>query len=71
MTIPYERYTAIKNTERFLVELMDPKKTPKVPKYVRERAYRCLRHYPGEYYMEMAQQQAPDVFGEFNESTNR
>lgn len=64
MTMPIERTWAIKNTKQFLLDLMDPKKTPRVPKAIRLEAYRCLRHYPGDYYMEQAQQLAPEVFGE-------
>ena len=67
MTMPCERYWAINNTRRFLVDLMDPKKTPKVPEEIRKEAYRCLRHYPGEYYMEKAQQQAPEIFGDYED----
>ena len=67
MTMPCERYWAINNTRLFLVDLMDPKKTPKVPKEIRKEAYRCLRHYPGEYYMEKAQQQAPEIFGDYED----
>jgi hypothetical protein len=50
---------------------MDPKKTPKVPKAIRTRAYWCLRHYPSEYYMEKARDLAPEVFGDnpVNENT--
>ena len=64
--MPIERTWAIKNTKQFLVDLMDPKKTPRVPSSVRKEAYRCLRHYPGDYYMEQAQELAPEVFGERN-----
>jgi hypothetical protein len=64
MTMPIERTWAIKNTKQFLVDLMDPKKTPRVPKAIRKEAYRCLRHYPGNYYMDRAQELAPEVFGE-------
>jgi len=64
MTMPIERTWAINNTKQFLVDLMDPKKTPRVPKAIRTEAYRCLRHYPGQYHMEQAQQLAPQVFGE-------
>ena len=63
MTMPTERTWAIKNTKQFLVDLMDPKKTPRVPKAIRLEAYRCLRHYPGDYHMEEAQRLAPSVFG--------
>ena len=51
MTMPNERRWAIINTEKFLRDLMDPKKTPRVPSAIRKEAYRCLRHYPGEYHM--------------------
>ena len=65
MTMNYERRWAVNNTRQFLVDLMNPKKTPRVPKAVRTEAYRCLRHYPGEYYMEEAAKQAPEIFGEW------
>ena len=67
MTLPCERYNSIKRTETFLRDLMDPKKTPRVPRTVRKEAYRCLKHYPGEYYMEEAQKMAPAIFGEWND----
>ena len=66
MTLPIERKQAVLRTEQFLKDLMDPKKTPRVPKAIREQAYRCLKHYPHEYDMEMASEQAPAVFGEWN-----
>lgn len=46
MTLPDERTRAILNTQQFLRNLLDPKKTPKVPREVRLDALRCLRHYP-------------------------
>ena len=67
MTMPNERMNAIKSTRQFLVDLMDPKKTPGVPSVVRKEAYRCVKHYPGEYYMEEAQKIAPSIFGEWND----
>jgi len=66
MTMPNERRNAINHTRRFLVALMDPKKTPKVPSAVRKEASRCLKHYPGEYHMEQAEQLAPSVFGDWD-----
>jgi len=66
MTLPTERTWAIKNTQSFLRDLLDPKKTPRVPSAVRKEAYRCLKHYPGDYHMEQAQIKAPTVFGEHN-----
>jgi hypothetical protein len=65
--MPIERNWAIKNTRQFLVDLMDPKKTPRVPSVVRKEAYRCLKHYPGDYHMEEAQRLAPSVFGRLDE----
>ena len=51
MTLPIERTNAVLNVERFLMDLRDPKKYPRVPKAVREEASRLLRHYPSKYNM--------------------
>lgn len=67
MTLPYERRRAINNTRQFLVDLTDPKKTPRVPSAVRKEAFRCLRHYPGDYHMDEARKTAPDVFGDWED----
>lgn len=61
MTLPDERYRAIKWTEQFLTDLLDPKKTPRVPKDVRQRAYSCLRHYPGGYYLDLLATRSPEI----------
>lgn len=66
MTLPNERRLAVLRTEDFLKDLMDPKKTPRVPKEIRKRAYSCLKHFPGAYDMERAQQLAPKIFGEWD-----
>lgn len=52
MTLPIERTNAVLRTERFLIDLMDPKKYPRVPKAVRQEAGRLLKHYPSQYDME-------------------
>lgn len=65
MTLPYERRSAVDRTRYFLYDLLDPKKTPRVPKQIREEAYRCLKHYPLPYEMEQAAEQAPAVFGDW------
>ena len=67
VTMPNERQYAIRNTRAFLVELLDPKKTPRIPKDIRLKAYYCLKHFPGEYHMEEARKQAPSIFGEWND----
>jgi len=53
MTTPSERINSIAYTEQFLLDLIDPKKTPRVPKEIRERAMRLLRHYPSKFDLEM------------------
>jgi len=67
MTMPCERTRAVNVTRQFLSDLMNPKLTPRVPSEVRDRAYRCIKHYPGEYYMNLSQEQLPDVWGDPNE----
>ena len=63
MTIPSERTRAVIYTKDFLFTLLDPKVTPKVPRYVREQASRCLRHYPGVYDLVQAHRGAPGSWG--------
>lgn len=53
MTIPMERTNAVIRTEKFLLRLLDPKQTPRIPKSIRQEAYSLLRHYPGEFYMDV------------------
>ena len=61
MTLPCERYNAIKRTKEFLVDLLDPKKTPRVPKAIRQQAYYCLRHYPGGYNLDYLATKCPEI----------
>ena len=51
MTLPIERTNAVLNVERFLMDVRDPKKYPRVPRAVREEASRLLKHYPSKYNM--------------------
>ncbi len=44
MTLKYEEVRAQELVEMFLKDLMDPRKTPRVPKVIREEARRRLRH---------------------------
>jgi len=46
MTLPYERFNAVCNTRRFLVSLLTPSLTPRVPSGIRKEARRLLKHYP-------------------------
>jgi hypothetical protein len=61
MTLPDERYRALKAAESFLQDLLDPSKTPRVPRHIRQRARSVLRHYPSSYYLEELARRAPDI----------
>lgn len=61
MTLPDERYRAMLYAKRFLLDLCDPKMTPKVPSHIRQEARSVLRHYPTDYdLMELAKNN-PDL----------
>ena len=62
MTLPYERFRSVKSAREFLVDLLDSKKTPRVPKDVRRQALFVLRHYPLDYEMERMADLAPELF---------
>jgi hypothetical protein len=53
MTTPMERTRSVIQTRQFLYDLLDPKKTPRVPKAIRAGANHCLRHYPTNFDMEL------------------
>jgi hypothetical protein len=53
MTMPFERTNAVKRTEKFLCDLLNPKITPKVPKQIRREAASLLKHFPSRYDMEI------------------
>lgn len=61
MTLPDERYRALKQGKKLLEELCDPGKTPRVPSIVRERARGVLRHYPNEWEFEKIAEGCPDL----------
>lgn len=72
MTLPDERYRAVKWASQFLQELAhDRKKFPRLPKSVRQEAYSILRHFPGEWDLQRAAKQAPEVFQERMEPLTR
>lgn len=62
MTLPDERYRAVKRAREFLRDLLDPKKTPKVPKSIRQEAYWVLKHFPDEVSMSQVSKASPRVF---------
>ena len=61
MTLPDERYRAIKAGKKLLEELCDPGKTPRVPSIVRDRARGALRHFPSDYEFDAMAQKCPDL----------
>ena len=67
MTMPSERARSILRTREFLRDLLDRKKTPRVPMEIRKMAVSLLRHYPSAHYIKMAGDKAPDVFQLTNE----
>ena len=71
MTLPDERYRALKWAEQFMQELLDPSKTPRVPKRIRAQARSVLRHYPGTYYIEELARARPDIITERMEDLTR
>lgn len=62
MTMPSEKLNSLINARRFLLFLLDPKKSPRVPKSVRREAYHALKHYPAEYEIEKLEKLAPELF---------
>jgi hypothetical protein len=61
MTLPNERYRAIKNARDFLRSLLDPKQTPKVPRAIRREAYYALKHFPLDYELETIAKNSPEL----------
>ena len=64
MTLPDERTRAVQYTRRFLRDLLDPKRTPRIPRYVRRMAGILLRHYPGSHDLLIVSNESPKVFSE-------
>ena len=67
MTLPDERFYSIKRARQFLIDLLDPQKTPRVPRKIRDEAKSCLRHFPWDYTMERAREKAPEIWGDVKE----
>lgn len=52
MTTPSEELQALLGMRRLAIDLLDSRKTPKIPKKIRLRASQCLRHFPYIYKVE-------------------
>ena len=60
MTLPDERYRAVKHTEQFLRRLAAGD-IPRVAKAVRDEARALLRHYPNQWDIDRLAEKSPDV----------
>jgi hypothetical protein len=71
MTLPDERYRAVMMTKEFLLDLLDPKTYPRIPRKIRDQAKICLRHYPSGFDLEAASRGSPEVFQRRMEPVSR
>ncbi len=71
MTLPDERYRAIKWAETFLTNIASSSGYPRIPKHVRQEARSILRHYPSEWEMQQAADASPHLFQERMEPVTR
>jgi hypothetical protein len=63
MTLPDERYRAVKWAASFLSRLAGGE-FPRTPKAVRQEAASILRHYPSDWDMQRTAATSPEVFQE-------
>ena len=63
MTLPDERYRALKQGKKLLEELCDPGKTPRVPSLIRDKARTALRHFPNDNELERIADNCPEYLG--------
>ena len=71
MTLPDERYRSLVNTRNFLVDLVQPKTTPRVPRYVRQQALSLLKHFPNLFDVEQLCDKLPDQYAKELEPVER
>ena len=64
MTMNYERRNAVNRARELLVDILQDKYGKDYTELWNE-ARRCLKHYPNDYDMEIAAEQAPEIFGEW------
>jgi hypothetical protein len=69
MTLPDERFRALKHSKKLLEELCDPGKTPRVPSIIRDRARSALRHFPSDYELDSIADNSPDLLDKVSFNT--
>ena len=70
VTLPDERYRAVKAAQQFLARLAGGE-YPRVPKAVRAEARAILRHYPLDWDLSCAAEAAPHIFQKEMEPLHR
>ena len=68
MTLPDDRYRALKQGKKLLEELCDPGRTPRVPSLIRDRARAALRHYPNDYDLDRIADGCPELLDKISYS---
>jgi hypothetical protein len=61
MTLPDERYRALKAGKKLLEELCDPGRTPRVPSIIRDKARHALRHFPQDWEIDNMAEKCPEL----------
>lgn len=49
MTLPDERYRALVEAQKLMLDITNSRATPRLPKSLRERSRAVLRHYPSTF----------------------
>lgn len=63
MTLPDERYRAVMQARKFLLDLAYNRQDyPRLPIHVRREAVAILRHFPNEWDMDRTSESSPDIF---------
>jgi hypothetical protein len=62
MTLPFERTGALVQAKEFLAAMMDPKLTPRTPRWMRGKAKAIVRHHPGLAEIEKTHKAQPHEF---------
>ena len=71
MTLPDERYRAMRLAQSFLQDLCNCHQTPRVPRAIRERARSILRHYPTSWHLDQLAERSPGIITEKIEPLTR
>lgn len=74
MTLPDERYRSLRQAKKLMEDLVDPGKSPRVPRIIRERALGALRHFPTDWELETMAKNSPELldtvpFSVYNKQT--